>query len=234
MIIGHFGFSFGFLFKCFHFLKAKVPKTSATSPATPSSASSFSAKKPAEPPAPPMKGASSFKGPPTGLNEACKSMQKFLLFFLWHVFVGLASPFFFHEQSHFWYLRSVLFFAWIWWTWRTNFWTVTGSNGMLGMAHKLRQSGTLVESGIPRIKGNTFPRMGPRFCWVGNHGELCWNFRIFIPKIGGNAWKWAMKPSNQLTILLGLFAEFWWSIFWYVQMNPDSNVFWSHGQPPNT
>ena len=81
MIIGHFGFCFGFLFKCFHFLKAKVPKTSATSPATPSSASS-AAKKPAEPPAPPMKGASSFKGPPTGLNEACKSMQKFLLFFL--------------------------------------------------------------------------------------------------------------------------------------------------------
>ena len=146
----------------------------------------------------------------------------------------LAWPLLFFHVSNFWYLRSVLFFAWVWLTWRTNFWTVTGSNGMLGMAHKLRQSGTLVESGIPRIKGNTFPRMGPRFCWVGNHGELCWNFRIFIPKIGGNAWKWAMKPSNQLTILLGFFAEFWWSIFWYVQMNPDSNVFWSHGQPPNT
>jgi len=53
--------------------QAKVPKTSATlrdpTPATPSSASS-AATKPQEPSTAPAMGASSFKGPPTGLNEA--------------------------------------------------------------------------------------------------------------------------------------------------------------------
>ena len=51
-----------------------------------------------------MKGASSFKGPPTGLNEACKS---FIIIFLWIWFCWPGLSFFFHEQSHFWYLRSV-------------------------------------------------------------------------------------------------------------------------------
>lgn len=64
----------------------KVPKTSAPSgprstPEIASSASSAQGKKPAEPPAPPMKGASSFKGPPAGLNEAQMACWEWLMNF---------------------------------------------------------------------------------------------------------------------------------------------------------
>ena len=85
-----------------------------------------------------MKGASSFKEPPAGLNEACNV----LLVFLDMIFVLTFS--FFLSCEHFLALE-ICFISKGYGEHGVdkNTSTVRGSNGMLGMARELRHSGTL-------------------------------------------------------------------------------------------